>query len=461
VNDIGYLLQAGDETPTPYSNNLDSAVITGNMLKWNGVNKPNVLTHGLFTGYSVDITVKYNYIDRVPYAILFKSGTDQGQNMTFKSGGCAYNIVKNVKFAVRIKGINGVRIVNNTFYSADGQLWYFIFISSNGDRAVPAPSTGTKIFNNIFYTTIQVPMIKIEKESLKDFESDYNVFWCASGEPRFAIDENEYSFAEWKAMGYDTHSVVYNPDFADLVNFIPARLDVARDLGGEFRTGLSTNAKWDPGVSPELTDQDVNWQPGAVLYSVPAQAPFFQGAAINTQKADIIDLTFDTELAGVIPPASAFKVYINSVAVQVKSVSVSENKVLVALNSPVSNGDFVTISYSRPSSNKIRSTSGGQAADISTYDVKVSDNPYSFDTTNVHIYPNPARNFINIKIQQPSMASPVIRIFDNTGRLCLEKKLEPLRDFHQILVNLRTGIYLVQVVKDGSVSTKKILITGD
>ena len=269
VNTSGYLLQAGDEAPGPSNNKLDGEVITGNKFLWNGVNSANVITHGLFAGYNINSVVKYNYLDKVPYGIIFKSGTDAGVNMTFTSGGCAYNICKNGKFAGRVKGINGIKFYNNTFYSGDGSGWYLLLISGNMDRAKPSPSIGTKVFNNIFYSTIQIPMIKIESGCLTNFESDNNVFWCSAGEPTFSIDGVTHTWAQWRAHGYDSHSVIMNPGFINTTDFVPAaRLDYGTNLGIEWQTGLSTNATWVAGSSPVTTDQNGTWQVGARLYSL-------------------------------------------------------------------------------------------------------------------------------------------------------------------------------------------------
>ena len=98
--------------------------------------------------------------------LLFKSGTDEGVNMTFTSGGCAYNIWKNGKFGVRVKGINGVKFYNNTFYNEDGKRMVFFFDNCKHGQGCSVSVTGTKIFNNIFYSTIQIPMIKIESGCL-------------------------------------------------------------------------------------------------------------------------------------------------------------------------------------------------------------------------------------------------------------------------------------------------------
>lgn len=267
VNSSGYMLQAGDESPLATNNNLDGQVITGNELVWNGVNGDDVITHGLFVGYNINSVIKYNYLAQVPYGIIFKSGTDEGINMTFTEGGCAYNIWKNGKFGGRVKGINGIKFFNNTFYSGDGQGWYLLLITANNDRTRPSPSVGTKVFNNIFYTTSDIPMIRIESSCLQDFESDYNVFYSTVGEPIFEIDNEKVTWDEWRARGYDQHSVIMDPDFINTANLVPrARLDFGKNLGTEWQTGLATTAKWEAGSSPATANQDNIWQVGAYVH---------------------------------------------------------------------------------------------------------------------------------------------------------------------------------------------------
>lgn len=280
INTQGYMLQAGDETPGNTNNKLDGEIITGNKFTWNGPNSPSVITHGLFAGYNINSVVKYNYLDNVPYGIIFKSGTDAGVNMTFTSGGCAYNICRNGKFAGRVKGINSVRFYNNTFYSGDGKGWYLLLITGNMDRQVSSPSTGTKVFNNIFYSTIQIPMIKIESGCLTNFECDYNIYWCSAGEPTFNIDGAEVSWSEWRALGFDSHSRIMNPNFLNTINFVPAaRLDYGANLGSQWQTGLATNASWTVGSSPLTTDQNGIWQVGARVY--PVQTIYVSGITVS------------------------------------------------------------------------------------------------------------------------------------------------------------------------------------
>lgn len=265
VNSVGYLLQAGDETPGLNNNKLDGAVITGNQFTWNGTDETS-MTHALFTGYNLDVVIKYNYLLNTPNGIQRKSN-----GMTDKAGVVAYNIIKNPKVGIVVKGMNGVRIYNNTLYtdkttSETGR--GLVDVHSNLDAELNAPSTGIKIYNNIFYTKNNTLCINVmDQESLAGLESDYNVFFCESGSPVFSAGGSTKTFAEWQALGYDIHSVVIDPGFNNFTDFVPGqRLDYGADLGDDFAEGLATDAVW--GVeNPALARQNGTWQVGARVYS--------------------------------------------------------------------------------------------------------------------------------------------------------------------------------------------------
>ena len=263
-NTLGYMLLAGDEGVESRNNNLDNAVITGNKFYWIGTDMTKI-THGLFTGHSINALIKYNYLEDVPMGIIRKSSN----NMANTGGGIAYNIVKSGGVAVNIKGMSNVNIYNNTLYGGrtPEQTWRpLIYIYTGSNNSV---SQGTKIFNNILYTKYETFSIGIgDSASLKGLECDYNVYWCESGSPRFKVGNTVKSFAEWQAMGYDKHSVVLNPNFIDLINFVPAkRLDYGISLDSMWMDGLSTDAKWGT-TDPETTKQNGKWQVGAVVHDV-------------------------------------------------------------------------------------------------------------------------------------------------------------------------------------------------
>ena len=264
VNSVGYMLQAGDERPGLTNNHLDGAIITGNWFSWSGTDADS-WTHALFTGYNLGVIIKYNYLLNTPNGIQRKS-----DGMTDVTGVVAYNVIKNPRVGIVVKGMNGVRIYNNTLYTNKTTAQTgrgLIDVHANTDNGLNAPSTGTKIFNNIFYTKYNTYCINVmDKESMVGFQSDYNVFYSESGSPRFNAGGSSKTFAEWQALGYDVHSVVINPNFNNLTDFIPAsRLDYGTDLGGDFTEGLATDAVWGS-VSPRTVRQNGHWQSGARVY---------------------------------------------------------------------------------------------------------------------------------------------------------------------------------------------------
>jgi hypothetical protein len=444
VNRYGYLLQAGDESPTSSNNNLDNAIITGNKLQWTGKDM-TVITHGIFTGHNKNVIIKYNYLSYVPMGIIRKSGN----NMVNTSGGIAYNIVKGGAVGVVVKGMSNVNIFNNTFYNdrTKVQTWRpLVYIYTNTDHGVYSVSHGTKLYNNIFYAKYQTPMISVlDEESLNGFESDYNVFWCEEGSPVFEFKGAQMSFDQWKAMGFDTHSVVVNPRFIDLNNFVPSeRLNFGTNLGDEWKEGLSVNAKW--GASdPEKTSQDENWQVGAVIYGEKTNSSsnmlVITQSVIQTDTPDIIEISFSEELAGINTPASAFMVEVNSVQMQVEGVRISGNKVILTLQFPVKSGDAVTLTYNPPAQNAIQSASGKLFDALKSQPVI---NNLRTDNSTIKIFPNPARTYFNISNVDPDQLPQVVRIFDITGKLCFELRFEH-KFMYKVPISLRPGIYVLHL----------------
>ena len=578
INRTGYMLQAGDERESSTNNNLDKAIITGNTFKWNGTDMTSI-AHGLFTGHNSDVLVKNNYLDGVPMGIIRKSTT----NMSNTGGGVAYNIVKGGAVAIVVKGMSNVNIYNNTLYSSrtTSQSWRpLVHIYTNNDAEPKSLSHGTKIFNNIFYTKYQTFAISVDDtESLTGLKCDYNVYWCESGSPRFSVAGSAKTFAQWQAMGFDAHSVVINPNFKDLINFVPAtRLDFGTDLGAEWQAGLSVNAKW--GVSdPDTTIQNGKWQVGAVLYGAtttdvpaPAPVPAYVSSVININTPSVLEATFSLDLANIVPGVAAFSVVVNSGARTVNSVTVAGTKVNLTIASPVLYGDVVTFAYSKPDTNALVTASGGQTESISpttvqnnisenititeqpvyissiienttpsmvevTYNqilaniipvatafkaevngyiktvmsVSITDNkvtltlpePLSYgdiitvsytapdgnplqnaagitaesidaltvinniqrsfadsgngNSEEIYIYPNPAGNYITIANLKPSLQERIVRIFNYSGKIFMEIRLDA-RNLKRLPLNLESGMYFIQILTGPIVEFVETLI---
>ena len=373
VNRYGYMLQAGDEGVRTTNNKLDGAIITGNKFNWTGTDM-SVIPHGLFTGHQKNIVAKYNYLKDVPMGIIRKSAN----NMTNTSGGVAYNIVKNGLVAMVVKGMSNVNIFNNTFYQerTTSQTWRpLIHIYTNTDNGNNSVAHGTKIYNNIFYTKYQTLSITIaDNESLQGLECDYNVYWCENGSPRFSVAGSVKTFEQWQAMGFDQHSVVMNPKFKDLVSFVPEqRLDHGKDLGAEWQAGLAVNAVWST-TDPATTQQNGKWQVGAVIHAAsteatppapaPVPGPEYLSSVVRNDAPSILEITYNSPLASIVPPASAFLVTVNSSSRNVNAVIIAGEKINLTLQQPVVFGDTLKISYTKPGTNPLQNPAGGFAASI-------------------------------------------------------------------------------------------------
>lgn len=576
INRYGYLLQAGDESPTSTANNLDGEIISGNKLNWTGSDM-TVIPHGIFTGHNSNVVIKYNYVNNVPMGVIRKSGN----NMSNTGGGVAYNIIKGGAVGLVIKGMSNVNVYNNTFYTdrTTSQTWRpLLHIYTNTDGGRYSVAHGTKIYNNIFYTKYQTFAITVDdNESLQGLECDYNVYWCESGSPRFQVNGSVKTFEQWQAMGYDTHSKVINPGFKDFVSFVPAkRMDYGKELSTEWKDGLAITAKWGT-TDPATATQNGTWQVGAVIYAgetttpVVVQGPAYTGSFIYDTAPAVLEMNFNASLATITPATTAFAVSVNSASRNVNSVSVSGTKVMLTLQSPVVFGDSIKVSYSKPSANPLQGTNGGQVSAISsanvtnkvnavvqappapvyvssvienstpskleiTYNMELAQTvppDSSFKTMvngiektvksitvtgskvvltfndqlkagdvislsyikpainglmskagavvdsftgksvvnnviatpavqtekeEISIFPNPAKDFLNIQIMNPAPgAERIIRIFDFSGKLCLEKKLETDMS-HKLPINLKSGFYLMHVEVNSEIKNIQKLI---
>jgi uncharacterized repeat protein (TIGR02059 family) len=97
--------------------------------------------------------------------------------------------------------------------------------------------------------------------------------------------------------------------------------------------------------------------------------PRYLGSVIENGTPDILVMTYNLNLADIVPDVSAFTVTVNSVARSVTSVTIAGNNVLLTLSSAVIKDDVVTVAYTVPATNPIQTDEGAQAASLSAEDV--------------------------------------------------------------------------------------------
>ncbi|MGB8492738.1 MAG: discoidin domain-containing protein, partial [Bacteroidales bacterium] len=83
----------------------------------------------------------------------------------------------------------------------------------------------------------------------------------------------------------------------------------------------------------------------------------------------------------------------------------------------------------------------------------------SYLNESVQVYPNPARNYLNIHFLNMSISPDCIKIVDLAGRVVFSHKFEPDVMDLQLPVQLRQGIYVVQIESGGTlIYTQKLII---
>jgi hypothetical protein len=263
VSNSGYLLQAGDERPGFNNHNLDGEIVSGNYFTWAGTDLATGATEGIFTSYNKNAVVTYNYLYHVPMSIVQKGVVND-------SGAVAYNIINNPQYSgVNTKGMSNSKVYNNTFYSnlpnSNTTFQGLVNIYANRDHGQNVAAHGTNIYNNIFYTVKNVSCISLgEFDDTVGLRSDYNLFYCEIGIPTFKIAGKYFTLPQWQSLGFDTHSVVANPNFLDFTNFVPiSPLEYGTNLDPAWQEGLAGNAIWSTVAMPATANQRSKWQVGA------------------------------------------------------------------------------------------------------------------------------------------------------------------------------------------------------
>jgi uncharacterized repeat protein (TIGR02059 family) len=159
------------------------------------------------------------------------------------------------------------------------------------------------------------------------------------------------------------------------------------------------------------------------------------------EEPNTLEVTYTADLAGTIPQASAFIAKVNGKSQPVEEVEIAGNKVILTLGANVSKGDIVTIAYVKPAENPLQAISGDN---VFTFSDKTVINNVN-EEVKLTIYPNPATDFINISNPEPSTEDRVLRIYDFSGKLCMEEQLGS-DNTNMIPVDLKSGVYVVQIV---------------
>jgi len=132
----------------------------------------------------------------------------------------------------------------------------------------------------------------------------------------------------------------------------------------------------------------------SVTNNVSASIPVYTSSTIENSTPSVLSINYNLALANIIPATSAFTVTVNSVLRTVSSVAISGSKVNLALSTPVVYGNVVTVAYTKPTSNPLQTSSGGQAATMTAQAVTNNCNePIVINNPPVPIVNYPEKSF--------------------------------------------------------------------
>ena len=267
--------------------------------------------------------------------------------------------------SINMEGTQSVYVYNNVFYNhrtagASGHVW----IDNNNSLV--------QVKNNIFYT-ISTNDIGGEElfvrsgQDIKKVDANYNLYYRINNNLRIVDIENQGTFymntiaALRTQFGLEKNSPTpANPLFVSTSDYH------VQSGSPAVGAGLAI-----PAVVSDYEGNTFANPPNIGCYATPVLSTVLAYASSSIENSDPAKLliNFSQSLASVIPGVSAFTVTVNSVTRAVSSLAISGNQVQLTLSSAVANGDVVTVSYTKPSSNPIQTSSGLQASAFSNQSV--------------------------------------------------------------------------------------------
>jgi uncharacterized repeat protein (TIGR02059 family) len=204
----------------------------------------------------------------------------------------------------------------------------------------------------------------------------------------------------------------------------------------------------------------------SVTNKVNPVGPIYISSSIENSTPKILEINYDEILDNSVPDTSAFIVMVNGVRRIITSVAITGNKVFLTMAIPVVYDDNVTVSYLKPSNNQLKKATGELAVSFSSPQ-PVTNNCLSLANNSAKkstmtIYPNPAQDYINVSFQEQkiSLESQILRIFDLSGKLCLESILNSGNNNYHVFINLKSDIYIVQIVSGSIINFVQKLIVN-
>lgn len=243
ISASGKNISVGGETTSAYDDTITSSII-GNKSLCVGYFTPATTghtIHGIFCGFQKDSVIKYNFSAGSAIGLLKKHST-----VSDTTGFIGYNVSVNDLNSIYSKGQSGTKIINNTIINTLNVDMNGIRLSENtgGDHA-----SNCIVKNNILIYTGTGKFTAQRVSAGTGNEIDYNIYYCPDGTLVFDANGVDKTFAEWQALGYDTHSIVLTEAQFDalFVNFAGGNYALA-SASAAIGAGVALDAAYDDGL---------------------------------------------------------------------------------------------------------------------------------------------------------------------------------------------------------------------
>lgn len=99
-------------------------------------------------------------------------------------------------------------------------------------------------------------------------------------------------------------------------------------------------------------------------------------------------------------------------------------------------------------------------SELKIYGVKHNDQK-NYKNRDVKIFPNPAKEFLTVRIDEPTLYSDFIQLLDLSGRIVLRSEIDPETREFTIPLNLKKGVYIIQLILGNiTLFSQQLVING-
>jgi hypothetical protein len=344
--------------------------------------------------------------------------------------------------------LNNLMVYNNTFLHGANAVQPYVIDFVLADPVTIAVGASLTIKNNILGFTSPIssgiyiyPPVTINGT----FTCDYNLYWNSTYATPF---NDKYNLTIWKTFGYENHSPNATSSLDPLFINTSGTYSNARDFFLQSPSPAINKGTVVDDVSDDFfgNPRDATPDIGAYEYIIRVTSITVTGAdgsnTITTNKGTL------QLISSVLPADIANKKVTWSIPNGTGQASISSSGLVTA----ITDGTVAAMATATDGSGVY----GTLFITISNQDIPDSTN---YREQPVKIFPNPAHEFVNIRIFDPTLIPDFIRIITLSGKVIFQEKVNPDITELQIPLNLIEGIYILQMGSGNmTLFTQKLIV---